>query len=422
MSAASEEIFRASALERLSSPEQLDQFVDVTRPADWVGALVVGFCLVAVLIWSVVGRIPTRVAGEGILISNAGRLVDAVSTVGGRLDVVDVAVGDHVSQGQIVAHIVQTATEQRYRDATEVLKEREREHGHLLDAIKRELEIKAANVAAQKSGHEQIIAASQQRATYLTEAIAGLEGLNAKGFVTRRELEDRRVDLAGAQQRVTESQNEIQRLDGQFKEAETQRQLDALISEFKVNEARRQMEQIAGTLERDSRIVSPIDGQVFEIKVSPGSVLAAGTPVVAMQSEGAGLEAIVYVPADRGKDIQPGMEVRIEPTTARREEFGTMIGIVASISEFPVTPEGMAAVLHNDTLAKRFSGKGAPYAVAVRLQRDTAAVSGYRWSSGKGPPIRLSTGTLVRAEVTTREQPPIDLVVPIMRRVTGIGS
>ena len=97
-------------------------------------------------------------------------------------------------------------------------------------------------------------------------------------------------------------------------------------------------------------------------------------------------KAIVYVPADRGKDIQPGMEVRIEPSSAKREEFGTMIGTVASISEFPVTPEGMAAVLHNDTLAKRFSGKGAPYAVVVRLQRDANAASGYRWSSGKGPP------------------------------------
>jgi HlyD family secretion protein len=421
MSPASEEIFRASAVERLSSPEQLDQLIAVTRPADWAGALVVGFCFVAVLVWGVVGHIPTRVAGEGILISNAGRLVDAVSTVGGRLASVDVAVGDHVSQGEIVARIAQTGTEQRYRDAAEVLKEREREHEQLAAAIKRELEIKVANVAAQKSGHEQIISASQQRVAYLTEAIAGLEGLNAKGFITRRELEDRRVDLAGAQQRITESQNEIKRLDGQIREAESQRQLDALISEFKVNEARRQMEQLASTLERDSRVLSPIDGQVFEIKVSPGSVLSAGTPVMAMQSEGAGLEGIIYVPADHGKDIQPGMEVRIEPSTAKREEFGTMIGTVSSISEFPVTPEGMAAVLHNDTLAKRFSGNGAPYAVAVRLQRDANAASGYRWSSGKGPPIRLSTGTLVRAEVTTREQPPISLVIPIMRRVSGIG-
>ena len=88
------------------------------------------------------------------------------------------------------------------------------------------------------------------------------------------------------------------------------------------------MEQLASTLERDSRVLSPIDGQVFEIKVSPGSVLALATPVMAMQSEGAGLEGIIYVPADHGKDIQPGMEVRIEPSTAKREEFGTMIGTV----------------------------------------------------------------------------------------------
>ena len=72
----------------------------------------------------------------------------------------------------------------------------------------------------------------------------------------------------------------------------------------------------------------------------------------------------------------------------------------------------MAAVLHNDTLVKRFSHEGAPYAAVVRLQRDATTASGYRWSSGKGPPIRLSSGTLVRAEVTTREQPPFDLVVP----------
>jgi len=420
MSAASEKVFRASSIERLSSPEQLDQLIDVTRPADWVAALVIGFSLAAVLIWSVIGRIPTRVPGEGILISDAGRLIDAVSGASGRLAAIEVAVGDHVSQGQIIARIAQTDTEQRYRNAVEVLKERERENVELIAAIKRQLDIKAANVAAQKSGFDQIIATARKRAAYLADAVSGLEGLNSKGFVTRREVEDRRVELAATHQRITESQNEMQRLDGQMREAESQRDLDALASQFKVNEARRQMEQLAGTLERDSRLVSPIDGQVFEIKVSAGGVLAAGTPVVAIQTEGKGLEAIVYVPADRGKDIQPGMEVRIEPSTAKREEFGTMIGTVTSISEFPVTPEGMAAVLHNDALVKRFSTGGTPYAVLVQLERDPAAFSGYRWSSGKGPLIRLSTGTLARAEVTTHTQPPIDLVVPIMRRISGI--
>ena len=112
-------------------------------------------------------------------------------------------------------------------------------------------------------------------------------------------------------------------------------------------------------------------------------MLAAGTPVVAIETEGASLEAIVYVPADRGKNVQPGMEARIEPSTVKREEFGAMIGKVANVSGFPVSPEGMAAVLHNDALVKRFSQEGAPYAVLVRFERDPGNVSGYRWSSGR---------------------------------------
>jgi HlyD family secretion protein len=418
----SQEIFRAAALEQLSSPEQLDQLIDVTRPADWIGALIIGVSLLALLAWGVVGRIPTRASGEGILVSDAGGVVDAISAGPGRIDSVDVAVGDRVSKGQVIARVLQTDAEQRLRDAAEALKEREREQDELAAAIKRELEIKAADMAAQKTGLGQGIAAALDHAAYLVKEIAGVEGLNAKGLVTLRELEGLRADLAATRQRITDAQNEIQRLDGQIRETETQRDLDRLAQEFKVNEARRETGALAGAIARNSKLLSPIDGRVFEIKVSAGGVLAAGTPVAAIEPEGASLEAIVYVPADRGKTIEPGMEVRIEPSAIKREEYGTMLGKVASVSEFPVTPEGMGAVLHNDALVRRFSLAGAPYAVRIALEPDGANVSGYRWSSGRGPPIRLSAGTLARAEVTTREQPPLDLVVPILKRVSGTGG
>jgi HlyD family secretion protein len=52
--------------------------------------------------------------------------------------------------------------------------------------------------------------------------------------------------------------------------------------------------------------------------------------------------------------------------------------------------------------------------------QDASTVSGYRWAVGQGPAIRLTSGTLVRAEITTRKQRPIDMVVPIMKRLTGI--
>lgn len=420
MNASSRDIFRASAIERLASPEQLDQLITVTRPADWAAALLICCGLAAVIIWSLIGQIPTRVSGVGILISNAGRLVDATAGVGGQLAAVNVEIGDHIAKGQVIARIAQTEVEERHRSATQVLQERERERDELIAAAQRELKIRKANADLQKAALLQLISAAQQRVATLTSEVAGLQALKTKGFVTMRELDERITELSATQQKITEAQNEIQRLDGQLREDESKRQLDELAAKFKVNEARRQMEQLEDILKRDSRVLSPLDGQVFEIKVSPGAVLTPGTPIAAIQTEGTYLEAIVYVPADRGKDIHAGMEVRVEPSSVRREEFGTMIGTVSSISEFPVTPEGMAAQLHNQALVKGFSTSGAPYAVTVKFKRDAAAFSGYRWSSGEGPPLRLSAGTLLRAEITTRRQRPIDLVFPAIRRISGL--
>jgi HlyD family secretion protein len=422
MSAGSEQIFRAAAVERLSSPDQLEELVRITRPSDWAAALVVCLALAAALAWSVIGRIPTRVVGAGILVSDGGRVVDAVSAVGGRLASLDVRVGDRVSQGQIIAHLSQTDTDQRYRNAVEVLHEREREHAELVSAIEQELAAKTASFAAQKAGLEQVIAAAEDRAAYLKTDVKNLEATMARGFATRREIEERRAQLVAAEERTTDARNEILRLNAQKLDLAAQREHDRLASQLKVNDARRQMDELAGMLERDSRLLSPSEGRVIETKVSSGGVLAVGTPVAAIETEGKSLEAVIYVSGEQGKNVRPGMEVRIEPSMIKREEFGALIGKVSTISEFPVTPEGMAAVLHNAALVTRFSREGAPYEAVVQLERDTGAASGYRWSSGSGPPLRLTTGTLTRAEITTREQPPIDLVVPLMKRLSGIGG
>jgi HlyD family secretion protein len=420
MSRASERIFRAAAIERLSSPEQLDQLVRITRPLDWVAILAIGLALTVVVVWSLVGSIATRAPGEGILIIGGGKVVDAVSAAAGRLASTDVSVGDHVSQGQIIARIVQTDTEHRHSNAVQVYREREREHADLNARIDAELSAKAKNFAKLEAAFEQIIQVTNNRVEYLATEVKNLEGLLAKGITTRRTVEDRRRELTDAQQRREDAQNEILKLRAQKLDLETQRAKDREDSQFRLNDARRQMEQLAGELERNSRVVSPIDGRVIETKVSTGSVLAVGTPVVQIETEGLTLSAVVYVSGDRGKDVRPGMEVRIEPTTVRREEYGTLIGTVRSISDFPMTPQGMSAVLHNDTLVSRFSRDGAPYAAIAELRRDDTTPTGYRWSAGSGPPTHLTTGTLIRAEITTRERRPIDLVLPNLKRITGL--
>jgi HlyD family secretion protein len=421
MATGSQRIFRAAALERAASPEQLDQLVRITRPIDWVAGIVILACLAAAITWSIVGRIPTRVPGEGILIGG-GRVVDAVSAAAGRLASIDISVGDHVSQGQPIARIAQTDIEQRHHSAAEVYREREREHAVLTAAVDRELAAKSKNFATLEAAFDQIVRATEQRIQYLTQEVKNLEGLLAKGYTTRRNVEDRRHELTDAQQRKSDGENEILKLKAQKLDLDTQRDRDRQDSQFRLNEARRQMDELAGQLGQNTQVLSPIEGRVIEVKVSAGSVLAVGTPVIAIETEGTTLEAIVYIPADRGKSVKPGMEVRLEPSTVKREEFGTLIGTIATLSEFPITPQGMAAVLHNETLVTRFSRDGAPYAAVVRLQRDEGTASGYRWAVGTGPPIRLTTGTLTRAEITTRRQRPLDLVVPIIKRLTGTAE
>jgi HlyD family secretion protein len=414
--------FRAVALERAASLEQLDHLVTITKPLDWILTVVIFLTLGTAIAWGIFGRLPTRAQAEGIFVSSGGRVVDTVSGASGRLASIDVSVGDRVTKGQAVAGVSQTEVEQGYRDALEVLRERQSEHETLKTKTRAELALKAQNSAKLEEAFNQIIKATDQRITYLTGDLSNLEGLLAKGYTTRRNVEDRRHELTDAQQRKEDTQNEILKLKVQKADLETQRQRDIEQSQYRLNEARRQVDKLAGELGRDTKVVSPIEGRVLEIKVSPGSVLSVGTPVIVVESEGATLDAILYVAADRGKSVKPGMEVRLEPSTVKREEFGSMVGTVESISEFPITTQGMAAVLHNDGLVTRFSKGGAPYAARVRLKRDEGTVSGYQWAVGKGPALRLTSGTLTKAEITTRERRPIELIVPMLKRLTGIAG
>ena len=183
------------------------------------------------------------------------------------------------------------------------------------------------------------------------------------------------------------------------------------------------MDALAGMLNQNTQVISPIEGRVLEVKVSAGSVLSVGTPVVAIESEGT--EA-------RGAGLYSGgarQERKAGNAGPHRAEHGEARGI---------RNHGRH---HRDGL--RFSddaaghGGGAPQRQSrhplfarrrtLRAQRSAwnrtpTTVSGYRWAVGKGPPVRLTSGTLTRAEVTTRRQRPLDLVLPLIKRLTGIDG
>ena len=89
--------YRAVALERATSLEQLDHLVTITRPFDWILAVVIFLALGTAVAWGFLGRLPTRAQAEGIFVSSGGHVVDAVSGASGRLASINVSIGDRVT-------------------------------------------------------------------------------------------------------------------------------------------------------------------------------------------------------------------------------------------------------------------------------------------------------------------------------------
>lgn len=291
------ELFRKASLEKLSSPDQLDLFATFASPRGWLALLGLGCVIIAAVLWGIIGALPAKVQGQGILVSQGG-VAAVVCGVDGQFTDIKVAPGDIVREGEVVARVFHP--------------DWKRDTG---------------------------------------------ENMTEEAMARRRE-------------KIT----------------------------------------------RDSQVVSPYSGRVLEVVVNRGEWGKPGTPVLHLELTGKdmkALEAVLYVPLEEGKKISPGMEVQVSPTVIRREEYGFMSGRVTSVSDFPATREGMMKLLGSTELVEKLLGQGASVEVHVDLTPDTGTVSGFKWSSRGGPPVKIESGTLCRGDIIIDTARPVELAVPV---------
>ena len=103
----SRSIFRQVALERLSTPEQLDQAIRITNATGWLALWTLLGLIAAAAVWSAVATVPINVRGPGILIQPGG-VLNVVTASEGPVTELMVQPGDAVERGQVVARIDQT--------------------------------------------------------------------------------------------------------------------------------------------------------------------------------------------------------------------------------------------------------------------------------------------------------------------------
>lgn len=161
-------------------------------------------------------------------------------------------------------------------------------------------------------------------------------------------------------------------------------------------------------------VEAPEDGTIVEMLAYPSDVLEAGALVASLQPADEDLRVYAFVPVSSSQPIKAGMPVQISVTTVPSEEFGLLLGTVSRVGTHPVTRAGVQALLNNEEITGLIVTGAPVFQIEVTLdEADTP--TGYRWTSGDGPPEELAAGTLVNSSVITAEQAPITLLFPSAR-------
>lgn len=93
-----ESIFRKESLDKVSSPEQLNNYIKVSSPSVWLVMIAAIVLLASVLVWAVFGTLPTTVTLNGV--HKDGKMVCYVEDVS-SISVGDSIVIDGVERGEI---------------------------------------------------------------------------------------------------------------------------------------------------------------------------------------------------------------------------------------------------------------------------------------------------------------------------------
>jgi HlyD family secretion protein len=475
-------LFRKQSVERLSSPERLDQLMQVVSPKSWLTLMSLGFLVVIAGIWSIYGRIPITVEGKGVLIYPR-KVVPLQSTSSGQLMALNAKVGDVVKKGQVLGTMNQAELQKQLQQQRAKLVELQSQNqaagslqGIRLEEDKQSMqqqrkylqqrirELQTLTPVLKAKGNVSIGQERQGLQNRLQQTQA-LTGLFKQRMEIRRQLFEKEGaitsdDALKAKQEYLENLEKIADIQAQLKEldvkeaeqekayrenlstiSDLQAQLKDLdskqasqdqqdletstVRKKEIQEVKREIGKLEQDLGNSSQIISQHSGRLLEITVTPGQVVDAGTRLGNIEEENASskLVGITYFPVGEGKKIQPGMKLQITPTTVKRERFGGILGSVTTVSSFPVTKEAAASMVGNPEVVEGLVSdkeKGL-IQVETNLGLDPTSFSGYKWSSSRGPNLKISSGTTTVVRVKVEERAPISYVFPILRSVSGIN-
>jgi len=413
-------IFRQVSLERLSSPEQLDQMLQVTNTRAWAGLVAIFVLLCTALVWGFKGGISTTAQGQGVIVRTGG-VINVVTRGGGMVLNLNARVGDKIKANQVIATVAQPVLSEKARAIQEELAEAMRERDRSLQVLNDSTKLQVEALERRRANDELQIQELGDQVKLTDEQITADEQLVTKGLITRQQALEVKQKLVKIQDQIATLKAEVKQLDAQKFSIESAPQREETTMRDRIANLQRDLAASRKELSMAENVISPYDGQVLELKVSSGSNVTMGQPILSIQPDEHNLELVAYVSSSNAKEIKNGMEVQVSPTSIKREEYGFMKGDVVYISDYPATPAALMRNFENEALTSALSASGPVTEVRVALHRNSETPTGFEWSASKGPETIITSGTICGIQIVTKRQQPISLVFPYIKKKLGVS-
>jgi HlyD family secretion protein len=408
---------RAKTLERLTTPEKLDDSLQIIEPPQWLALSSITLIVSAAVAWSIFGQISTKAIGTGVLI-RTGDLSGVVCRGSGIVESIQVKVGETVHANQIVATVSQPILLDKIRLTENALAEAESDRDEFIAVRSGDEKLQIATLERQRTNALTEISELGTRADQLKEQIAADEQLREKGLVTKDEVLDMQDKLVAVKDKIESLRAELKLYDAQQYNLSTEAQVEALPQRAKVLSIKSNLDSLQHEYELAEHVVSPFDGQVTEVRASVGDSIVEGQSLLTVQPKVESLELVAFIPTAKAKETSKGMMAQISPSTIKREEFGYMTGAVQYVSDYPLSRAALMRDFENDELTAELARSGPVNEVRVSVKTDPTTPSGFEWSSRQGPDVRMTSGTLCTVQIVTRRQRPIELLLPYLRKTS----
>ncbi|GAB3244659.1 hypothetical protein GCM10027346_42480 [Hymenobacter seoulensis] len=409
---------RKSALEKLSTPEKLDQLIQVTSPKAWIALLVIFVALGTGIGWAVFGRVSTKLNVTGVVLG--GEVHELVATSQGQLMKLHVSISDKVEKGAIIATVQQPELRQKIEDAKAILAEQKLEMNKLVSYGSKGTMLEGELMSQNRVSIQGEVEAEKKKLIFLNSQLESEAKLLEKGLIIK-------AQVASTKQQIDASKNTIERLKGQMAEVSSRQhdvgfgiQQKVAVQKQRIAEAERNLQFLSERYDTQSNIKSAYSGEVVEVLADAGSMVGPGTPLFKLKNQegvkSATLKGVLYIPSQDGKKIKRDMDAFVVPSTVQPQEYGFMKGKVTYVSDFPITQQGMMISVKNDQLAKGLLAMGPLFEVHVEFEKDSESYSGFKWTSAKGPDISIKEGTSCMGQITIKQENPITIVVPAFKK------